>query len=51
VNHPAPDAKAVKENRWSQNYFDGHGNDAADGLAESFGEIVTVAAAAFLARN
>src|ERR1700723_3372583 len=32
-------------------YFDGRGKDAADGLAESFDEIVTVAAAAFLARN
>jgi len=31
--------------------FDGHGKDAADGLAESFDEIVIVAAAAFLARN
>jgi hypothetical protein len=31
--------------------FDGHGEDAADGLAESFDEIVVVAAAAFPARN
>jgi hypothetical protein len=27
--------------------FDGNGNDAVDGLAESFDEIVAVAAAAF----
>jgi hypothetical protein len=38
---------------WSELWYGTttHGKDASDGLAESFDEIVIVAAAAFLARN